>query len=151
MKLFFRNELQGRTLVFREDKCSGCGDCLDVCPQKFLLPVGGAKRSVGWRTRVIPEPAGGACAECNLCLPYRSGGMQREGGAPVLCPWRVCTMCDFCTEICRDKAIYTVPLLRFATEAVQMPEPASPASRGRVDMEVKEVGSAPERPAPQVL
>ncbi len=147
MKVFFNNTLQGRTLVFREDRCTGCGDCLDVCPQKFLLPVGGAKRSVGWRTRVIPEPAGGVCAECNLCLPYRSGGMQREGAPPVLCPWGVCTMCDFCTEICHDKAIYTVPLLSVAEDAAPKPEPAGEEARGSPGAEVGEV---PEHTAPRV-
>lgn len=154
MKVFFRNEVVGRTLVFREDLCSGCGDCIDVCPQKFLLPVGGAKRSVGWKTRVVPEPAGGVCAECDYCLPTRLGGAQRPGESPVLCPFRVCTMCDFCTKICPDKAIYTVPLLSMgevAEEPLAKVESADRNLRSRVDAAVNYEGSALENPSPPSL
>lgn len=110
MEVFFRNLLQDKRLVFRRDLCSGCGDCITVCPQGFLRPVGGPKKAVGWKARTIPEPAGGVCAECNLCLPTNLGGGQKGGEPPVICPWRVCTMCDLCTQVCPDKAIFTLPL-----------------------------------------
>lgn len=124
----FRNETQGRVLIFRPDLCSGCGDCIEVCPQKFLRAAPtlrlssqmgareqgsqspASKKPVGWKVKTFPEPEERLCAECTLCLPWSRGGAQITNQPPVLCPWRACTMCDECTRVCPDKAIYTVPL-----------------------------------------
>lgn len=108
--IFFRNETQGRVLVFRSDLCSGCGECIEICPQKFLRAAPTSKRSVGWKVKTFPEPEERFCVECALCIPSLQGGGQRPNAPWVLCPWRACTMCGECARICPDKAIYTLPL-----------------------------------------
>ncbi len=45
------------TLKFHEEKCVGCGMCLQVCPQAVFIPNNG---KVGIRDR-------DACMECGAC------------------------------------------------------------------------------------
>lgn len=48
----------GETLAINEDACTGCGDCIEVCPHPVLELAGGKARI---RSRE-------SCMECGACM-----------------------------------------------------------------------------------
>lgn len=65
---------QRGSLFLKEERCKGCGFCIDLCPKKVLR---------------------------------QSEVMNAKGyHPPELYDVEGCIMCDICTEICPDFAIY---------------------------------------------
>jgi len=61
------------TLEFFPEKCTGCGVCLEVCPQAVFVPENG-------RVRVADRDA---CMECGACAkncPAKAIGVQAGVG-----------------------------------------------------------------------
>ena len=57
----------GETLVLDQGRCSGCRQCIEVCPHAVFAMDGG-------KSQIVDR---GACMECGACARFR--GDRREG------------------------------------------------------------------------
>jgi pyruvate formate lyase activating enzyme len=74
----------GTDLVYREERCLHCGDCLAVCPHGAITEVGGA---------ISTDPD--RCARCGTCLEVCHAEARELLGRPM-------AVSDVMTEIERD-------------------------------------------------
>ncbi len=72
-----------RPRLVRDDggalRCTGCGDCAEVCPARCLEVVGEEGGPVALRLEVT------ACIGCGRCLEVCAEGALEETGGPALC------------------------------------------------------------------
>lgn len=83
IKLMSREGVQirrGKVMVIKE-RCKGCGYCIENCP-KGILQFSEDINKKGYHYPVVKEEP----------------------------PFKVCINCGFCTAICPDMAIFSVPI-----------------------------------------
>lgn len=94
----------GRAVV-DEDKCTGCGICVDVCPRgliklfprdaKVLLRCNSPEPG-----KVVASACEGGCIACGLCeRACPVGAIKMENNLPVI-DQELCDGCGKCVEVC---------------------------------------------------
>jgi len=83
LKLAERQKIKlprGKVIIIK-DRCKGCGFCIEFCPQGVLVQ-----------------------SEEFNALGYHPPKLVEEP------PFKVCINCSFCTSICPEFAIFSIPL-----------------------------------------
>jgi len=52
------------TVTFNEDRCKGCGLCVEFCPKK-IISLGEKMNNLGYRYAVITDMT--QCTGCTIC------------------------------------------------------------------------------------
>ncbi len=77
-----------RQLLFNGEKCTGCGSCVQVCPQRAVKIRGG-----------IAVTEAGICSQCGVCTDYCLQNIREISGMYY-------TVDDLLQEIEKDKVFY---------------------------------------------
>ncbi len=100
--------------VIDEDKCTGCGKCVNDCPKAALMLHPYPERlSVGCGNQVAPKLVRKVCQvgclHCKLCVrtcPYDA--LAWEGNLPHRVDGK-CRMCGLCLDVCKTKVMHFAP------------------------------------------
>jgi len=91
-------------------KCTGCGKCVDACPQNVLTRVSRARKGAmplcsnrnPVKSKVIATCKIG-CIKCEICVKScPEGAIHMERGLPVV-DEHLCTSCGICVAKCPTK------------------------------------------------
>jgi electron transport complex protein RnfB len=91
-------------------KCTGCGKCVDACPQNVLIRVSRTKKGAiplcsnrnPVKSKVIATCKAG-CIKCEICVKScPEGAIHMERGLPVV-DEHLCTSCGICVAKCPTK------------------------------------------------
>lgn len=53
-------------VFFREDRCKGCGHCIDACPKKIIV-LSEKLNTKGYHPATVPEESMKECIGCASC------------------------------------------------------------------------------------
>ena len=95
-----------------EEKCTGCGMCVSICPQGLLVNFNkahkGAFAQCSNRSKTIPQilkDCKAGCIKCNKCVrTCKEGAIELVDGVPVI-DYAKCTSCGECVTACPTKVL----------------------------------------------
>lgn len=114
---------QKLNLVVDLDRCTGCGVCIDACPEEAITegPIGAVGRGKAKTSKVDVDPKKCSfCGVCNILCPFNAIKLSIDGveklpileqkGFPVLekkakIDPEKCSRCVLCEEVCPRDAI----------------------------------------------
>jgi RnfABCDGE-type electron transport complex B subunit len=103
--------------------CTGCGLCVEECPQKILTLVPRARKGAlvlcANRTTLKPsviKTCKVGCIKCEICVKAcPEGAIRMENGIPVT-DYAKCTSCGICVEKCPTKCYLLLETDIFGTK-----------------------------------
>lgn len=124
-------------LILNAETCTGCGICVDACPEEAIVlgPVGATRRgAIDYANPVDVDPE--KCSYCGVCVimcPFNAMTLKIDGeerlpilekeGFPqydmvTVIDEEKCTRCTICEEVCpRDAIARDVPAFEGGDEA----------------------------------
>ena len=103
--------LKDHTVLIDEDKCNGCGACVNVCAKGVLkLVEKGTKVFVACNSpevgKVVAKICKTGCVACKLCeKPCELNAIKVENNLAVI-DYSICNGCGACVEACKRGTIF---------------------------------------------